>query len=88
METYLLPGHETEQSIDILLSMTSLKSDGMRKALRYHLVNGAADKYACIVGGVTKGNFSRDLKKLNDIAKKIDDYVNLNYKNVTKITES
>lgn len=80
IESMLLQGSETEESIDILLKLARLESNSMRSALMYHLVSGAADAYACMAHGVSKGNFSRDLKKINNVARDIDRYFEINYK--------
>lgn len=84
IQNILLAGNETEESVEILLSLTKLSSESMKKALMYHLVNGAADTYACLAFSVTQSNFSRDLKKLNDVARKIDKYFELNYRKSVK----
>ena len=67
-------GMETEEGIDALLSFTMLSSEGMRRALIRHLVNGWPDSQACLAGPVLTGNFSRDLAKLNAVASKIVAY--------------
>lgn len=80
LENILLPGMETEKGIDILISLTRMNSDNMRHALMRHYVNGWSDATACSCSGVSLSNFSRDSKKLNEVARLIDTYHELNYK--------
>ncbi len=84
IKNVLCAGLESEESIDIIISMTKLSSEKMIKALKYHLVNGAAEKMAVAAFGVTQSNFNRDLSKLNDVARKIDKYFELNYRKSVK----
>lgn len=79
IENVLCRGLENEKSLDIIFRFARLTSKDMKKALVYHLVNGAIEEHCCIVYGVEKSNFTRDLKKLNKIAKEIDNYLELNY---------
>ncbi|HEY7866887.1 MAG TPA: hypothetical protein VIC51_12900 [Psychromonas sp.] len=80
IENILLPGAESEESIDILIGLTGMRSDAMRKALIFHFVNGAADVYCYAISGVSASNFTRDVKKLNKVAREIDKYLELNYR--------
>ena len=80
LQNILLPGHESEESLDILISLTNMRSEEMAHALRRHYVNGWSDSTACSVAGVSLSNFNRDCKKLNDVARRIDKYFELNYK--------
>lgn len=80
LKTYLAQGAETEQGIDILISLTEMESVPIRKALIRHYVNGADEAMACEMAVVPKSNFSRACKKLNKVAGKIDAYHELNYR--------
>lgn len=76
----LCPGLESAEGVDILLSFTKCSSQPMQKALKLYLVNGADESTAVMMTGAIKSNFNRDLKKLNEVARKIDQYFELNYK--------
>lgn len=84
IKNILCAGLESSEGVEILLSLTKLSSDQMKKALTIHLVNGADDTTAVMISGVSKSNFSRDLKKLNEVARKIDKYHELNYNKSVK----
>lgn len=84
INSILCPGIESKESVEILLSLTKLSSEPMKKALMYHFVNGAADNYCYMAFSVTPSNFARDVKKLNEVAKKIDKYFEINYKKSVK----
>lgn len=79
IENVLCRGNEIKESVDILVRLARLTSKDMKKALVYHLVNGAIEEHCCIIHGVEKSNFTRDLKKLNKVAKEMDKYLELNY---------
>ncbi len=64
----LTPGCESEEKIDLIISLTGMKSKPMIKSLKKHLVDGVAEKYACTFNGTIQQNFNRDLKKLNVVA--------------------
>ncbi len=67
----LTPGCESEEKIDLLISLTNMKSKAMAKSLKKHLVDGLAEKYACTFNGTLQQNFNRDLKKVNLVAETI-----------------
>lgn len=71
---YLFAGHMDSAEFDQLVSMSGLRSDGMIKSLRLHLVNGMDERLAISGNGVTQSNFSRDLKKLENLFASIVKY--------------
>ena len=80
----LAPGLESIESFTIILSLTSLRSENMIRALRIHLVQGVSIENACATAGVSTSNFHRDLGLLNDVARKIDRYFEINYRKSVK----
>jgi len=71
---YLFAGHMDDIEFDQLISMSGLRSDGMIKSLKLHLVNGWDERLAISGNGVTQSNFSRDLKKLENLSASIVKY--------------
>lgn len=84
IQNILCAGLESREGVEILLSFTKCSSEQMKKALTLHLVNGADESTAVMMSGAIKSNFNRDLKKLNEVARKIDKYFELNYKKSVK----
>ena len=68
---YFNPGDESEEKIDLIISLTGIRSEAMIKSLKSHLVDGFPTKYAGTFNGVLQQNFSRDLAKLNEQADKL-----------------
>jgi hypothetical protein len=65
---YLLAGSEPAARVELLLSLTRINSEDVKAALRDHLVKGVSDSNAIAIHGITKSNFSRALKRLNEVA--------------------
>lgn len=70
----LVQGFETEENIIMLIGFTDMDSEKMQGALISHYANGASSKIACSLNGVTAGNFSRDKKRIEGVARQIDNY--------------
>ena len=87
IESMLVQGMESNQSIDLLISMTKIKSESVIDALKTHLVDGAAVQMAAEKNGLEKGNLSRDIKKLNVIAVKINQYFEMNYSKMLPVNK-
>jgi len=79
IENILCAGTEKAEGVKILLSLTDMTSENMEGALIDHLVTGHPATVSCALNGVTKSNFSRDLKTLNKVANKLDKYFELYY---------
>jgi len=79
IESMLVQGQESEKSIDLLLSLTKIKGESVIGAIKMHFVSGAQVQAAADTYDLSKGNLSRDIKKLNVIAVKINSYFELNY---------
>lgn len=65
---YLLKGMESEERVDLLLALTSIRSEATIKALKMYLVQGCSESEICAARGITQSNFNRDLSKLNAVA--------------------
>jgi len=60
---YLFPGTMKQDEFDQIMSMSGLRSESMRKAIKSYLVDGQEPETA-ILHCVTQSNFSRDLAKI------------------------
>jgi hypothetical protein len=79
IESMLCQGHESEDGIELLISMTKIKSESVISAIKFHFVAGAQIQAAADAYGLEKSNLSRDIKKLNLLAVKINQYFEINY---------
>lgn len=84
---YLLPGHESEEKFNILVSFTSLKSENMINALKRHLVKGAEKEFVIAIYNVQQQNFSRDLNKLKGVAEKLERYKEIEWPKYQELKE-
>ena len=87
IESMLCQGLESEKSIDILLSLTKIKSESVADAIKMHFVSGAQIQAAADTYDISKGNLSRDIKKLNVIAAKINQYFEMNYSKMLPVNK-
>lgn len=71
---HLFAGHMTTEEFEHIITMTSLRSEGMKTSLRSHLVNGASESLATVGNGVSQSNFSRDLRKVESVFSAIVKY--------------
>ena len=65
---YLIAGGESNERVELLLSLTKINSEPLRDSIVDHLCVGHAEKDAVLLNGVTQSNFNRAMKKLNDVA--------------------
>ena len=68
----LLKGHESEQRLLLLLSLTNIRSESMIKALKFCYVNGMDEKTAVMAASVTQSNFNRCVGVLTEVNMKIE----------------
>ena len=68
----LMQGGESSRQFEILLGLTSIRSEDMIHALRQHYVEGFEEEIASMV--VDLPNFKRAAKKLDAVARAIDAY--------------
>ena len=80
IENYLLQGMEPAERVEILLSLTSIKSENIREAVRAYLVEGKSRGFAAGLNDIPEGNLTRALDKLNVVAGKIEQIKELDWK--------
>lgn len=68
---HLFQGMLSKERLDILISLTSLRSPEVIKALEDHYVGNVAYNVSYILNGVDSSNFKRNCKLLNDVAHKV-----------------
>lgn len=85
---YLIRGGYNPQKLELMLSLTSIRSEDIRAAIHNHLVDGCAVDLAAALNGADVANLKRALKKLNEIARIVEEIKNIDlYKRVAKVTE-
>lgn len=65
---YLFAGNQTQLRLDTLLRLTKITSEPVLAALSEHLVLGYPLERAAIRAGIPKGNLSRAVDTLNNVA--------------------
>ena len=76
MADILLKGAETEAGILKLLELKPrMNSESMKKALLRYFVNGWDEALIAECCGVEASNLNRDIKKLNEVATIVNEYV-------------
>ena len=79
---YLLSGMESQERIYLLLKFTSIRSQELKQALNAHLVDGLPAIRSAARFGITNGNFTRALNRLESAAKTVEQIKELDfYKN-------
>lgn len=85
---YLLSGGFDEKKLELLLQLTSIRSDDIKAAIHDHLVRGASVQVAAAMNSVDASNLERSLKKLNDVAGIVEAIKEIDIsKSVTKVTK-
>jgi len=80
MADILIKGVETESGILKLLELKPrMNSESMKKALIRHFVNGWDEALIVSCCGVKASNLNRDIKKLNEVATIVSEYVSEHY---------
>lgn len=72
---YLIQGGESELRITTLISWTSIRGTAVIQALKDHLQAnhlGLSDVLAAAKNGIELSNFSRSLKRLNEVAEQYE----------------
>ena len=69
---YLAQGFESREKIDILLDLTSFKSEAIKAALVDYFCRNMKKCEAALVNDVKESNLNRDIKKLNITAGKLE----------------
>lgn len=68
----LIQGGESEERIDLILSLTSIASEQKVEAIKAHYVQGVRLKDAAILAGADLGNLKKTLADLNKVAAVIE----------------
>ena len=68
----LLQGGQSIKRVNLLLQLTSIKSDSMKGALKSYLVDGLTESATAALHSVDRNNFIRTLAKLNDKAQIVE----------------
>lgn len=57
----------TNEQLDLLLTLTSIRSNDLKAALRSHFVDGLTQREAAAMFGVHEGQFSRRAKTVREV---------------------
>ena len=71
---YLFSGTMSVEKAETLISLTNIRSDAVIGCVIGYLCNGHSEALAIVGSGVDKGNFNKAMKKLNEVAEKIEKY--------------
>jgi hypothetical protein len=82
---YLFAGNQSKERLDLLLSRTDITSPDIIQGLHYHFVRGMSLSAAAAFAGVPKGNLSRNLQSLNEVAEVIEKVKELDFINPPRI---
>lgn len=63
----LLQGGESELKIDLLLSLTSIRSESVKAALKDHYVRGQPNQNCQLIHDVSQQEFSRAKVRLKEV---------------------
>ena len=69
---YLFQGNMNLDRFNILISLTSIKSEDKISALKAHLVDGRSEVASYTLNGVDGSNFREALNTLNSVAEKVE----------------
>ncbi|MNI61441.1 Adhesin biosynthesis transcription regulatory protein [compost metagenome] len=75
----LLQGGESAERFDLLLSLTNIRSEGIREALRDHLVVGHSVQTAAQIAGAPQPNVKRALVVLELVADTVEKIKDLDW---------
>ena len=83
MMKVLQQGIEPVERVNILISFTSIESIDVKQALIDHLSRGLSASASSAVNAVKPSNFSRALSILEEVAKKVEQIKEIDYKHIT-----
>lgn len=66
-----IPENICKVHFDLLLSLTSIHSEKLKKALEAYLVDGMSKKRACDIWGVNPSYFSLKIRLLQDVSRTV-----------------
>lgn len=85
---YLLSGGYDPKKLNLMLSLTSIRSEDIKSAISDHLVRGASVEVAAAMNSVDAGNLKRSLKTLNTTVEIVEQIKQIDAaKVVTKVTK-
>lgn len=64
----LVCGAESRERIELLISLTSIKSEGIKEALKNHYVNGMSESAAAAFEDVQQSNVKAAMLRLEKVA--------------------
>ena len=74
----LVAGMVPECRLALIMSLTNITSDDIRKGLKYYLVNGYNNDTLKMIFGKTLDDIYKALTRLNEISEKIEKYKEIN----------
>jgi len=69
---YLLQGGESQERLDLLLSLTKISSEPIIGAITDYLVKGFSESESVAFNGATQSNFNRSMTVLNKTAETVE----------------
>ena len=76
---YLVQGMESKRKVELLISLTSIKSEPIIAALTDHLVRGFEISEVALLNDTKQGNVSRALDTLNEVAATVEKIYELKF---------
>jgi riboflavin synthase alpha subunit len=80
---YLLQGGESAERLQLLLQLTNIESSDIVAALNDHFVTGHQDGVASIRNEVKKSNLSRAMKRIEEVAKTVEQIKELDWQKIS-----
>lgn len=65
---HLLPGKVDPKKLELLISLTSIRSEDQKGAICDYYINGGKLSHVAYIWGIPESNFNRALKRVNDVA--------------------
>ncbi|MCG6443635.1 adhesin biosynthesis transcription regulatory family protein [Vibrio parahaemolyticus] len=63
----MIPGMETEQRVNLLISLTSIRSEPQKQALKQHFVEGLNFSACAALFEITESNFQRAIDRVQQV---------------------
>lgn len=78
---------QTNERLDLLLSLTKISSSDIIKGLEYHLVNGFDVNNAALLSDVKQPNLKRALNQLENISQIVESIKEIDFNHLTDINK-
>lgn len=75
----LVCGAESRARIELLISLTSIKSEGIKEALKNHYVNGMSESAAAAFEDVKQPNLKAAMLRLEEVAEVVEKIKDLDW---------